>query len=161
MRLSKLRRIPGVITFVALACVQTVFAQVNRVPPRFIDEWYDRRLLPVIVTSALLGLLATLLWLPQLLPKPHQNDNRRARIHALITLGLSLLILAVGLLIDITQIAQFGNQTYQFKELFSDVFLSRQTVVMLGIAAIVFASVIILWTRFLSEKFYRYMIISK
>jgi hypothetical protein len=162
MRLAELKtRIPALLIFVTFACAQSTFAQASRIPPRFVDEWYDRRYLVIIVLGALLALLTSWLWLPALLPKAHQDDNRRARLHAFMALVLSLVILAVALLLDINAVADFGRQSYQFKELFSDVFLSRQTFIMLGMAAAVFVIIITFWTRFLSEKFYRYMIIPR
>lgn len=144
-----------------LAAAQPVWAQSGKVPPRYIDEWYDRRFLAVTLAGALFGLLTSLVWLPRLLPQPHKNDNRRALRHALYALGVSLLLIAGVLLLDINAVAQFGRQSFVFKDLFSDVFLSSRTFTMLGAAALAFAVVLIVWTRFASEKFYRYMIIRK
>lgn len=146
---------------VLLTMSQSVLAQSSKVPPRYVDEWYDQRLLVVTLAGALLGLLTALVWLPQLLPQPHKNDNRRALLHALYALGVSLLLIAGALLLDINMVAQFGRQSFVFKDLFSDVFISSRTFTMLGAAALAFSAVLIVWTRFLSDKFYRYMIISK
>jgi hypothetical protein len=146
---------------VLLTASQAVWAQSGKVPPRYVDEWYDRRFLAVTLAGALLGLFASLIWLPQLLPQPHKNDNRRALLHALYALLVSLLLIAGLLLLDINTVAQFGRQSFAFKDLFSDVFLSSRTFTMLGAAALAFALVVTIWTRFLSERYYRYMIIPK
>lgn len=138
---------------------QVAVCQESRVPPRYVDEWYDQRFLPVLVAGAILGLLTAILWLPRLLPEPHSNDIKRARIHALLALGASLVIISLTLLIDIDALSQFGRQTYEFKVLASDVFLTRQTIKMLAGSALTFAVVLIVWTRFLSDRFYRYMFI--
>lgn len=138
---------------------QVVVCQESRIPPRYVDEWYDQRFLPVLVAGAILGLLSAILWLPRLLPVPHSDDIKRARIHSLLTLGVSLLIISLTLLIDINALSQFGRRTYDFKVLASDVFLTRQTFKMLGGFALIFAIVLIGWTRFLSDRFYRYMFI--
>ena len=141
-----------------LILCQVVVCQ-DRIPPRYVDEWYDQRFFPVLAAGAMLGLLSAIIWLPRLLPVPHSNDIRRARLHSLLTLGVSLLIISLTLLIDINALSQFGRRTYEFKVLASDVFLSRQTFKMLGGFALTFAIVLVGWTRFLSEKFYRYMFI--
>lgn len=144
-----------------MAAAQPVWAQAYKVPPRYVDEWYDRRFLAVVVAGAVLGILTSLVWLPRLLPQPHRNDNRRALMHAVYALGVSLLLIAGALLFDISAVAQFGRQSFAFKDLLSDVFLSSRTFTMLGAAALAFAGVLTVWTRFLGEKFYRYMIIPK
>ena len=161
MRLLRLKiRSSILLLLIPLACAQQVLGQASRIPLRYIDEWYDSRMMPIVVLGALLGLIASVLWLPRLLPRPHQDDNRRARLHAAFALAVALLLVAGALLLDLNMIAQFGRQTYQFKELFFDAFLSRQTFIMLGLAAVAFAVVITLLTRF-GDKFYRYMIIPK
>lgn len=146
---------------VLLTVSQPVWAQSIKVPPRYVDEWFDQRLLIVTLAGALMGLFTTLVWLPRLLPQPHKNDNRRALLHALSALGVSLLLIAGALMLDINMVAQFGRQSFIFKDLFSDVFLSSRTFAMLGAAALAFSAVLTIWTRFLSDKFYRYMIIPK
>ena len=146
---------------VLLAAAQPALAQAAKVPPRYVDEWYDRRFLAVILAGAFLGLLTGLIWLPRLLPQPHKNDNKRALLHALFALGISLLLIAGALLVDINAVAQFGRQSFAFKDLLSDVFLTSRTFRMLGAAALAFAAVLTVWTRFLSDKFYRYMIIPR
>jgi hypothetical protein len=156
-RLTKLLYATAILLLISRAAL----GQASRVPPRYIDEWYDQRFFAVVTAGALLGALSVLLWLPRLFPLPHSNDLRRARTHAILALLASLLIIAGILLIDVNLLTQFGRQTYGFKSLLSDVFLSRQTFKMLGAAAITFALVLTLWTRFLSDKFYRYMIIPK
>ena len=161
MRLLRLKiRSSILLILIPLICAQQALGQANRIPLRYIDEWYDSRMMSVVVLGAVLGLIASLLWLPRLLPRPHQDDNRRARLHAVMALVVALLIVAGMLLLDLNMMAQFGRQTYQFKELFYDAFLSRQTFTMLGLAAVAFVIVITLFTR-LSDKFYRYMIIPK
>lgn len=156
--LNKTKLIPSV-TAVLLLMSNVAMGQGSKVPPRYVDEWYDQRFYAVLLAGCLLGVLVALLWLPRLLPVPHGNDIRHARLHAIIALILSSLIIAATLLLDINLVSQFGRQTYQFKDLFSDVFLTRQVFKLLGIAALAFVIVLTLWTRFFSEKFYRYMII--
>lgn len=161
MRLLRLKiRNSILLVLIPLISAEQALGQTSRVPLRYIDEWYDSRMMPVLVLGAVLGLIASLLWLPRLLPRPHQDDNRRARLHAVIALAIAVLFVAGTLLLDLNMMAQFGRQTYQFKELFFDAFLSRQTFIMLGLAAVAFGIVITLLTR-LSDKFYRYMIIPK
>jgi hypothetical protein len=147
------------VTMALLLMSDTVMGQGNKVPPRYVEEWYDQRFYAVLIAGAVLGMIVALLWLPRLLPVPHGNDIKRARTHAVVALIVSSLIIAGTLLLDINLVSQFGRQSYQFKDLLSDVFLTRQVFEMIGVAALAFCVVITLWTRFFSEKFYRYMII--
>jgi len=161
MRLLRLKfRNSILLILIPLICAQQALGQANRIPLRYIDEWYDSRMMMVVGLGAVLGFIASVLWLPRLLARPHQDDNRRARRHAFMALVVAVLVIAGLLLLDLNMVAQFGRQTYQFKELFFDAFLSRQTFIMLGLAAVAFGIIVTLLTR-LSDKFYRYMIIPK
>ena len=162
MRLPQIKlSIPSLLILITLASASHAMGQTNRIPLRYVDEWYDSRVMLVLVIGALLGLLASILWLPRILPRPHRDDNRGARLHALYALIVALVVMAALLLVDLYLVAQFGRQTYEFKEIFFDAFLTRQTFTMLGMGALVFAVVIILWTRFVGDRFYRYMIIPR
>src|SRR4051812_8352486 len=97
---TRIRTLACALGLLAVLC-QAVICQESRVPPRYVDEWYDQRFFAVLVAGAILGLLSAILWLPRLLPEPHSNDIRRARIHALLALAVSLVIISVTLLIDI------------------------------------------------------------
>lgn len=145
----------GILIFAA----QIVMGQASKIPPRYVDEWFGQRLLPSVIAGAVAGLLAALVWLPRLLPQPHSNDILRARLHALCALLGSIFVILGLLLVDISNLAQFGRQTYSLSDLVSNVLFSSQSIKLLGIAVVSFAIVFIVWIRFVSNKFYRYMII--
>jgi hypothetical protein len=127
---------------------QLALAQTNRI-------WY------IAVVGASLGWLVAVLWLPRLSSLPHKDDNSRARGQFYIALILSIIGLAIYLIIDASFIYRFGRQTYTFWEAFLQVWLTWQTFVMLLLAALLFTLVVALWTRFVSNKPYRYMLISR
>jgi hypothetical protein len=142
--------------------VEAAFAQTNRIPPIHIDEWFANRVWYIAAAGALAGGLWAGFWLPRLFSSvPHQDDNRRARKRFYFAWASVVVAIAAYLLIDAALIYRFGRQTFTFWESFLQVWLTWQTFVMLLLSAIMFFLIVALWTRYVSNKPYRYMLISR
>lgn len=150
----------GLAAFTPLVFSHSVLAQVNRIAPRAVDEWYNSRLIIALLVGLILGALVAGLWLPRILPQPHKDDKAKPRKHTLLWFILTNLLLLAAITADVTMNREFGRQRYEFGELVRYVLATWPTLKMIGFADLIFFGVITLWTRF-SDKPYRYMIIPK
>lgn len=148
-------------TLLILGSVQTAVAQTNRIPPVQIDDWYSKRFWWIVIIGAILGGVATVLWIQRLVPIPQGNDNWRARKHFVFALILAAALLGVLLLLDASLNHRFGNRSYTFSEVLFDVLITGQTLKMILAGAVGFTLAVAILTRFFGKRTYRYMLIPK
>ena len=141
--------------------IQAQTSDSRRIAPVYTDEWFYSRIPWFCVLGVLLGCIEAMIWLPRLLPSPHEDDMRRGLKHFRRALALSLLLLVTLVVIDISLLYRFGNRSHTFWDTLFQVGLSWRTFVLLLLSATSFLLVVAVWTRLFSVKCYRYMLIRR
>lgn len=138
----------------------TARAQAGRIPPEYIEDWFSNRLSYVALLGVIMGALVATAWLPGLLPAPHANDVGRARRRFVLALILSILLLALLLLLDVSMNYRFGARSYSFGEYFFQVWMTWRAIILLLLGAACFTIVVAIIAR-AGSRFYRYMLIPR